>query len=101
MRELATPELAVIRAKHDLKAGTPTGLGVLLVIVITALFALLFPILKLPRVNLTLLSGYPLNWEIAVIFLTFVGFGLIGLYDDILKILVLPKPVFFWPPAVA
>ena len=69
VRELATPELAVIRAKHDLKAGTPTGLGVLLVIVITALFALLFPILKLPRVNLTLLSGYPLNWEIAVIFL--------------------------------
>ena len=94
-RELATPELAVIRAKHDLKAGTPTGLGVLLVIVITVLFALLFPILKLPRVNLTLLSGYALNREIAVIFLTFVGFALIGLYDDILKIFGFARTGFF------
>ena len=92
--ELATPELAVIRAKHDLKAGTPTGLGVLLVIVITALFALLFPILKLPRVNLTLLSGYPLNWEIAVIFLLSWVLVLIGLYDDILKIFGFAKTGF-------
>lgn len=95
VRKMATAELATIRAKQSLKAGTPTGLGVLLVLVISTLFGLLFPLLKLPRVTMNLLSGYPLEKELLVIFVTFVGFGLIGLYDDLIKIIGLSRTGFF------
>ena len=95
VRKMATAELAAIRAKQALKAGTPTGLGVLLVVVITVLFGLLFPLLKLPRITMNLLSGFPLQKELMVIFVTFVGFGLIGLYDDLIKIMGLSRTGFF------
>lgn len=93
--KMATPELAIIRAKHDLKAGTPTGLGVLLVMVIAALFLIIFPVLFLPKTGAGLLSGFPVWWELAVIFVTFVGFGLLGLYDDIMKVMGFAKTGFF------
>ncbi len=85
-RKYATEELSVIKQKQAKKAGTPTGLGVLLVGVIATLFMLLFPILSIPRTTNALFSGFPLWRELVVIFITFTGFGLIGLYDDILKI---------------
>ena len=43
VRKYATAELEIIKKKQARKAGTPTGLGVLLVGVIAALFVLLFP----------------------------------------------------------
>lgn len=81
--------------KHDLKAGTPTGLGVLLVMVIASLFLIIFPVLFLPKTGAGLLSGFPVWWELAVIFVTFVGFGLLGLYDDIMKVMGFAKTGFF------
>ncbi len=86
VRKYATEELAVIRQKQARKAGTPTGLGVLLVGVIATLFMVLFPTLLIPRTTNALFSGFPLWRELVVVFITFTGFGLIGLYDDILKI---------------
>ncbi len=85
-RKLKTAEFEAIRAKHALKAGTPTGLGILLVIVVAILFGLLFPISLLPKSTSALVSGYPVGRELAIIFVTFLGFGLIGLYDDVIKI---------------
>lgn len=86
VRKNATVELIAIKQKQAKKAGIPTGLGVLLVGVIAALFVLLFPTLLVPRTTNALFSGFPLWRELLVVFITFTGFGLIGLYDDILKI---------------
>ncbi|MDP1743248.1 MAG: hypothetical protein Q8L51_00505 [Candidatus Amesbacteria bacterium] len=95
VRKLATPELAIIRAKHDLKAGTPTGLGILLVLVIAGLFIILFPTLLLPKVGASLVSNFPMTRELVVIFVTFVGFALLGTYDDIMKVFGFAKNGFF------
>src|SRR3972149_6132762 len=46
---------------HDIKAGTPVGGGILIILVVTILF-------------------------------TFLSFGLLGLYDDLIKMLAKPKP---------
>jgi len=97
-RKLKTAEFEAIRAKHAIKAGTPTGLGVLLVGIISLLFVVLYPILLLPRSVPTLLSGFPLWRELVVIFITFTGFGLLGLYDDIMKIMGFAKTGLFGLP---
>ena len=95
VRKMATPELAFIRAKHDLKAGTPTGLGILLILVIAGLFIILFPTLLLPKVGAGLVSSFPMIRELLVIFVTFVGFALLGLYDDIMKVFGFERSGFF------
>lgn len=95
VRKMATPELAFIRAKHDLKAGTPTGLGILLILVIAGLFIILFPTLLLPKIGAGLVSNFPMTRELVVIFVTFVGFALLGMYDDIMKVFGFSKTGFF------
>ena len=94
-RKQDTPELAIIRARHDLKAGTPTGLGILLMIVMMVLFSVMVPILAQQYLGARLFSGHPLGWEVAVIIVTFLGFGLLGLYDDVMKIFGFSKTGFF------
>ncbi len=66
------------------KLGTPIGGGVLLVVIICALFSFLYPILS--RLGLYITSLYPIKEELNVIFFTFISFALVGLYDDIAKI---------------
>ncbi len=90
-----TAELQAIRDKHDLKSGTPTGLGILLIILIVLLFLVTLPVLTLNRPMAALFSGYNVGWEVGVILLCFLGFGLLGLYDDILKIFGFTKTGFF------
>lgn len=90
-----TAELEAIRAKHDLKSGTPTGLGILLVLLIVCLFLLTLPILNFNKPMAALLSGYNIGWEISVLLLCFLGFGILGLYDDVLKIFGFAKTGFF------
>lgn len=94
-RQFATAELAAIRARHDLKAGTPTGLGILLVVVTAASFVLALPFLAGREGVGRLISGHPLGWEVAVLLFNFLGFGLIGLYDDVLKIFGFARTGFF------
>ena len=69
---------------HDIKAGTPVGGGILLVPLVTILFALLFPLIRYLGVYIQ--SSFSLNIEFFVIFFTFISFGLLGLMDDLIKI---------------
>ncbi len=70
---------------HDIKAGTPTGGGVLIVISVTILFAILFYLIS--HLGVFVYTSYKLSSELFIIFFTFISFGLLGLTDDIIKIL--------------
>ncbi|MBI3289924.1 phospho-N-acetylmuramoyl-pentapeptide-transferase [Candidatus Microgenomates bacterium] len=74
---------------HDWKAGTPVGGGILIIIVVSLLFFLLFPLVTYLGVQVT--KAYPLGDEVRIIFLAFIGFGLLGLYDDLVKFFGKPK----------
>lgn len=65
------------------KARTPEGGGVLIISVLSILFALVFPILKYAGIQIT--HVYPLNEELNILFFGLLSFGLLGLYDDIVK----------------
>jgi phospho-N-acetylmuramoyl-pentapeptide-transferase len=73
----------VFDSLHQKKAGVPIGGGLLVIIVVCFLFALLFPVLRAAGVYIT--NIHPLREEMFIIFFTFISFGLLGLYDDILK----------------
>lgn len=78
---------------HQHKRGTPVGGGLLIITVVSLLFLLLFPLARYLGVFVT--QVYPLKEEIHVLFFTFIGFGLLGLYDDIMKFFRLDKTGFF------
>ena len=78
---------------HDIKAGTPVGGGILIIALVCAFFALIFPIAT--RFGVTIQSSYKLGSELLVIFFTFLSFGILGLSDDLLKMFARPtKGVF-------
>lgn len=78
---------------HRHKKGTPVGGGFLVIAVVTLLFFLLFPLAKYLGVFVT--HVYPIKEEIHIIFFTFISFGLLGLYDDIMKFFNFNKTGFF------
>jgi len=78
---------------HSHKAGTPVGGGFLIVLVVSLLFALLFPLGRYLGVFVT--HVYPITEEINIIFFTFLSFALLGLYDDIMKFFNIKKRGFF------
>ncbi|MFA6007053.1 MAG: hypothetical protein WC784_00190 [Candidatus Shapirobacteria bacterium] len=78
---------------HAQKSGTPVGGGLLIIVAVSVLFLFLFPILKMSRIFIS--SNYHLINEITIIFFTFISFGLLGLYDDVLKFFAFPKTGFF------
>lgn len=65
------------------KSRTPEGGGLLIIVITSLIFTALLPFFKLLGVNIT--HVYPINEEINVIFVTFLAFGFLGLYDDIVK----------------
>lgn len=69
---------------HDIKAGTPIGGGILLIIVVTILFAFIFPFSS--HMGVFIRSAYDLKYELFIIFFTFISFGVLGLIDDYIKI---------------
>ena len=69
---------------HRWKTGTPVGGGVLLIFLISLLYLFLFPLLS--RSGIYISTNFPLKEELNILFFTFISFGLIGLYDDLLKI---------------
>ncbi len=79
---------------HDKKAGTPIGGGVLMIIIISLLFGLVFPLVNYMGVFVE--SSFFLRNELIVIFFTFLSFGVLGLLDDYIKIFGKPvkKTVF-------
>jgi phospho-N-acetylmuramoyl-pentapeptide-transferase len=58
------------------KVGTPFGGGLLIIIVVSITFLWSFGVLNF-KVN---------PWELFVILFTFIGFGILGLYDDVKKL---------------
>lgn len=78
---------------HQKKAGVPVGGGLLVIVVVSILFATLLPVVKFFGVDVT--SVYrSVSAEISVLLFTFVSFGILGLYDDIKKFFVLKKGFF-------
>ncbi len=80
------------RAKFN-RRGTPLGGGVLIISTVTLLYALLFPVLSPMGVSIT--SFFSIKEELNIIFFTFISFGLLGFYDDIVKIFGFAKTGFF------
>lgn len=78
---------------HSQKSGTPVGGGVLVIISVCLLFFIIFPLIKFSKIFIS--SNYPINSEIEIIFFTFISFGILGLYDDVLKIFGFKKTGFF------
>ena len=71
------------------KARTPEGGGLMILVVVSLLFTLAFPLLNFLGVEIT--HSYSLAEEINVLFFTFVTFGLLGLYDDVVGFLELER----------
>jgi phospho-N-acetylmuramoyl-pentapeptide-transferase len=80
-------------ALHDKKKGTPIGGGLLIIGVVTGLYTLLFPLIT--KLGVYISTSYPINDEMKILFFTFISFGLLGLYDDIIKFFGIPKEGVF------
>ena len=74
---------SIFNKLHKKKAGTPVGGGLLIIIATTILFTLVTSILRL--VGADMQSVYDYQREISVLFATFILYGLLGLYDDVIK----------------
>lgn len=68
---------------HREKVGTPVGGGFLIIIVVSLLYVILFPLISFLGVYIT--AFYPIKDELNILFFTFISFGLLGLYDDLMK----------------
>ncbi|MEK7163947.1 MAG: hypothetical protein AAB768_02265 [Patescibacteria group bacterium] len=82
-----------LHALHNQKVGTPIGGGILIILIVSLLFAIMLPLLS--RMGLYVTSAFPLKEELNIIFFTFISFGILGLYDDIMKIFGFSKTGFF------
>ncbi|MFZ3069273.1 MAG: hypothetical protein WA052_03040 [Microgenomates group bacterium] len=71
------------------KSRTPEGGGLLIIVITGLIFAFALPLLR--RLGFEITHVYPINDEINVIFFTFISFGLLGLYDDIIKFFELDR----------
>jgi len=78
---------------HKKKAGTPVGGGVLIILIVTILYLITFPALKIANISIS--ANYPIVKEVSIIFFVFISFGVLGLYDDILKFFGFKKTGFF------
>lgn len=79
--------------QHSHKVGTPIGGGVLIIALVSVLFAVIFPLIR--QMGVYISSSFPIKQELNVIFFTFISFGLLGLYDDIMKIFGFRRTGFF------
>lgn len=78
---------------HNFKAGTPVGGGLLIIGVTFLLYLILFPLLSF--LGTYIQSSYKMSDELNILFFTFISFGLLGLYDDIMKFFGFGKTGFF------
>ena len=74
---------------HDVKEGTPIGGGILIVLIVSIIFAILIPFASHMGVNIK--SSYNFSEEVFIIFFTFISFALLGLSDDLIKIFGKPR----------
>ena len=69
---------------HDYKAGTPVGGGILIVFLVSILYLLILK--PISYLGVFIHAAYDVEQEMNIVFITFVGFALLGLYDDLIKI---------------
>ena len=81
-----------IRELQSQKPMLVTGGGILISLVVAVMFAIL-ALIRASENNL--FSGHEIGGELLVIFFTFLGFGILGLYDDLIKIFGFAKSGFF------
>jgi len=79
---------------HAKKAGTPVGGGLLVVVVVSLLFAIMIPLLNYFGIEVTSIHANN-EAELNVLFFTFLSFALLGLYDDIKKFFAFEQSQFF------
>lgn len=94
--QVESGDTEAFRKLHDLhnkKVGTPIGGGILIILIVSLLFVIMLPLLS--RMGLYVTSAFPLKEELNIIFFTFISFGILGLYDDIMKIFGFKKTGFF------
>jgi phospho-N-acetylmuramoyl-pentapeptide-transferase len=76
------------------KSGTPVGGGILILLISTILFGLSFVIFYF--FDLPIQVNYPSIFSvIRILLFTFIGFGFLGIYDDLTKIFFWKKSKFF------
>ena len=78
---------------HAAKAGTPVCGGLLVILVVSILYAVLFPIISYLGVYIS--SAHSIKDELNILFFTFISFGLLGFYDDLMKFFGFPNRGFF------
>jgi phospho-N-acetylmuramoyl-pentapeptide-transferase len=78
---------------HRFKAGTPIGGGLLIILIVSLLYAILFPLISFLGVYIS--ASFPVKEELNILFFTFLSFGLLGLYDDLMKFFGLAKKGVF------
>lgn len=71
------------------KARTPEGGGLLILVITSILFAFIMPVLR--RLGFEITHVYQITEEINIIFFTFLSYGILGLYDDIVKFFELDR----------
>lgn len=79
---------------HGKKAGVPVGGGLLVILVVSVLFALFLPMMSWFGIDVTSVYANT-SAEVNIIFFTFLSFGILGLYDDIKKFFGFEKEKFF------
>lgn len=92
-RDFQNKKTPIFDKFHSQKLGTPVGGGLLIIISVCIMFLVLFPVLKLTRIFIS--SNFQTSGELSVIFFTFIGFGLLGLYDDVYKFFGFKRSGFF------
>lgn len=88
-----TEEFRKLHALHNQKVGTPIGGGILIILIVGLLYLALFPLVS--RMGLYITSVFHIKDELNIIFYTFIAFGCLGLYDDLVKIFGFAKTGFF------
>lgn len=78
---------------HSHKAGTPVGGGALIIFVVTTLY--LTAISLMPALGFERTSIYPYKTEVRILLFTFLSFGLLGIYDDLIKTFQFTKTKFW------
>jgi len=79
---------------HASKAGVPVGGGLLVVIMVSLLFALMIPALNYFGIDVTSIYRNS-QAEVNILFFTFLSFAILGLYDDIKKFFHFNDSKFF------
>lgn len=93
-----TTDAQGVRAKifdkfNNIKAGTPVGGGFLIILVTFLLYLIVFPLIC--YMGAYIKTAYQIKEELNILFFTFLSFGFLGLYDDIMKFFGFEKRGFF------